>query len=382
MAIDLQQLQTQPNPIPPNKEPSSSWWDFLNKDISIFGAKWGAKKKVVFYEALETLLSSGLDIQNALTLALYSFTKVQDKKIVEQIQKIMLKGAALSEALEQSGHFSTYEVFSIKIGEESGKLLDVLGQLSSFFNKSLRYQRQLIGTLAYPVFVLGFSLLAVFFLLRYLVPMFSGIYGRFGKELPSLTRFVVSLSDGLGTYTPYIFAFLALLIGLIYWQRKTIWWQKVSAAILLNLPIIGKVVHKIYLARFCEAMQLLLAARVPLLNSVQLVCKMIEFYPVEKALQQAESEITGGSSLQNALQKHSFFPPTLLALVRVGEESGKMDFMFKRLSENLHQEVDHQTALLGSLLEPILIIFLGILVAVVLIAMYLPLFQMGMNVGN
>ncbi len=385
MSIDIRNIRPQQQPAPKNDLPpakNSSWWDWLNRDISLSSNAWNAKKKVTFYDAMHTLLSSGLDIQNALQLAVYNFNKPKDKNLVEQIRQTMLQGAALSEALEKTGYFSVYEVFSVKIGEESGKLLEVLEQLSSFFNKSLRYQRQLTSALAYPVFVLGFSGLAVFFLLRYLVPMFSGIYGRFGQELPALTRTIVYLSELMGLYTPLAMACLLGLIGTIYWQRKQLWWRKTSAWLLLHIPVIGKIVHNVYLARFCESMFLLLSARVPLLQAVQLVSQMMQFYPVEQALVASEKQILQGTSLQDALSQHAFFPPTMLALIRVGEESGKLDFMFKRLSENLHNDIDHQTALLGSLLEPILIIFLGVLVAVVLVAMYLPLFQMGTSFGG
>jgi type IV pilus assembly protein PilC len=296
--------------------------------------------------------------------------------------KQIVAGSSLSESMRQTTLFSEYEIFSVEIGEESGKLNEVLLNLSDFFQKTIRYRRQLTSALAYPLFVLGFSFFALWFLLRYLVPMFSGVYARFGSELPSLTRWVVSLSDGIRIYGPYFFILVAAGGFFLFTQRKQLWWRRFFASFLLRLPIFGGIIHKLFLARFCQSMSLLLGARVPLLQAVELIKQMIDFYPIEKALEQTHRNIIQGESLHKSLAAFPFFPAAFIALARVGEESGKLDIMFERLAKTYNADVDQRTQVIGSLIEPILIVFLGLIVALILVAMYLPLFKLSMNMGG
>ncbi|BDS14299.1 type II secretion system F family protein [Aureispira anguillae] len=360
---------------------SSSIWGFMNQDIQLFEPKFGIKKKLILYGQLETLLSSGLDIQASLELIEQSFKKKQDQELVVALKEAVVSGKSLSESMEALDKFSIYEQYSVQIGEETGRLSFILKDLSSFFEKTLSYQRQLTGALAYPVFVLSFSLLAVLFLLRYLVPMFSGIYGRFKQELPTLTQMVVNLSDWIGHLMPYLFLGTLVFIAGAYSQRKKIWFRQAMGWIMLHIPLFGGIIQKVYLSRFCQAMALLLGSGVPLLNALKLVKQMINFYPVSSSLAYTEQQVFQGAQLHEVLAEFKFYPPQALALIKVGEESGKLDVMFERLAAQYTEEVDQQTAIIGSLIEPILIVFLGGIVAVILVAMYLPLFKMTTSIG-
>lgn len=365
----------------PNNRSKSSIWEAMNKDIQFFEPKFGIKKKLVLYGQLETLLSSGLDIQASLELVEQSFKKKQDQALVRELKESIIKGYSLSESMEKLGKFSIYEQYSIQIGEETGRLHLILRDLANFFEKTLGYQRQLKGALAYPVFVLTFSVLAVLFLLRYLVPMFSGIYGRFKQELPPLTQLVVDLSNWIGILMPYFLVGGILTMIGVYSQRKQLWFRRVLGWMMTHIPLFGKIIQKVYLARFCQAMALLLVSGVPLLNAIKLVKQMISFYPISASLEQTEQQVFQGAQLHEVLQQFSFYPPQALALIKVGEESGKLAMMFERLAKQYTEEVDQQTAVIGSLIEPILIVFLGSIVAVILVAMYLPLFKMSTSMG-
>lgn len=364
-----------------NRQKKASFWTAMNQDIQFFEPKFGIKKKLVLYGQLETLLSSGLDIQASLELIEQSFKKKQDRDLIQALRKSIIAGKSFSESMESLNKFSIYEQYSIQIGEETGRLTVILKDLSTFFEKTLSYQRQLTGALAYPVFVLSFSLLAVLFLLRYLVPMFSGIYSRFKQDLPALTQMVVDLSNALGVLMPYIFVSIVLIMGLAYHQRKKLWFRKTMGWILLRIPLFGKIIQKVYLSRFCQAMTLLLISGVPLLNAIKLVKQMINFYPISASLEQTEKQVFQGEQLHEVLAQFNFYPPQALALIKVGEESGKLHLMFERLANQYTEEVDQQTAVIGSLIEPILIVFLGAIVAVILVAMYLPLFKMSTSMG-
>ncbi|WMX12603.1 type II secretion system F family protein [Aureispira sp. CCB-E] len=365
----------------PKDSTKTSIWSFMNRDIQFFEPKFGIKKKLVLYGQLETLLGSGLDIQASLELIEQSFKKKQDQALIRGLKESIVKGKSLSESMAELGKFSIYEQYSVQIGEETGRLHLILRDLSSFFEKTLSYQRQLTGALAYPVFVLSFSVLAVLFLLRYLVPMFSGIYGRFKQELPSLTQMVVNLSGWVGVLMPYLLISVLLLIVGAYSQREKLWYRKMMGWVLSHIPLFGGIIQKVYLSRFCQAMALLLAAGVPLLNALKLVQQMINFYPVSSSLKKTEQAVFQGAQLHEVLSQFDFYPPQALALIKVGEESGKLDMMFERLARQYTEEVDQQTAVIGSLIEPVLIVFLGGIVAVILVAMYLPLFKMSTSMG-
>ena len=362
------------------KPKRSSLQDLLSKDIQLFGSTLGMKQRESLYADLEVLLSSGLDIQRALQL-MENSRKKKEKEILCQIREVIVSGSSFSESLNRSGQFSDYEIFSIQIGEESGQLLPVLRELSNFYNRSIKYRQQLLSALAYPVFVIGFAFFVIYFLLKYLVPLFSDVYKKFDGELPMITQKIVALSNWLGSYSGYLFLGAGLLIGALYLQRKKTWLRKASATLILHLPIFGPIIRHIYLSRFCQSMYLLLSARVPLLKGLELVGQMISFYPIEQSLKQAREGVLHGQSLNETLRSHNFYPPTFLALIEVGEEAGKLELMFQKLALQYSDAVEQKTAVIGSLLEPILIIGLGVLVGIILVAMYLPLFQMSVGVG-
>jgi type IV pilus assembly protein PilC len=360
---------------------TSNLSNILTKEINLFGSGLSLQKKESFYSELQILLSAGLDLQRALTLVIDNQKKTNDKKLFSDIQQSIIGGLSLSESINETRQFSKYEIFSIKIGEETGQLTSILNELASFFQKSLQYRRKVFGALAYPIFVIVFSLAVVVFLLQFLVPMFSGVYERFDKELPELTQKIVFLSNWMIDYSMYLFLGIGVLIVLLFTQRTKVWFRKMSSWLLVRLPIFGPLIREIYLVRFCQSMSLLLSSKIPLLKAVGLVKSMINFYSIEIALSHAEKEILNGSTLEDALQPFPFFPKQLLALVKVGEEASQLDTMFQKLGEQYNNAVEQRTEVLSSLIEPILIVGLGVLVGIVLIAMYLPLFQLSTGVN-
>ncbi len=382
MAIKIDQHRKEPT-APKAAQGQSSMerlTELLNRDISLFGSGISLKHKESLYYELGILLSAGLDIQKSLALVEMGQKNKKFKAELQQIREHIVNGSSLSEALVKSGKFTDFEIFSLQIGEETGQMNEVLEELSSFFKRSIKYRQQLFGALAYPVFVISFAFLVIYFLLNYLVPLFSDVYKRFDGELPPITQTIIKLSNWLGANSGYLFLSIAIIFGLLYWQRQQTWFRKSSSWLLLRLPIFGGIFQQLYLSRFSQSMALLLRARIPLLKSVQLVSKMVGFYPIEVSLQNAETEILKGKLLQESLQGYSIYPQQMLALVQVGEESSTLDAMFQKLSDQYNEEVEQKTAVIGSLIEPILIIFLGVLVGVILVAMYLPLFQL--SVGN
>ena len=381
MSIDLKNIEKKKKTVKsPSSKQHSQVMDFLNRDISLFGNSLSDKKKERFYSDLGILLTSGIDIKTSLELITDDQRKDKDKQLFNNIQQMVLNGESLSEALHKTGKFSNYEYFSLKIGEESGRISDVLSELSGFFNKKIKQKRQLVSAFSYPVLVLITAVAAVMFMMNFIVPMFVDVFKRFQGKLPYITQVIINISDIISHWAGLFFLTLTIFIIFLYSQRKNEWYRSLTSRIMMRLPIFGPIVKKIYLARFCQSMALLIASRTPMLRAIQLVRNMIGFYPFEKALDIIDSDIMSGKSLHESMKKFSIFDNRTISLVKVAEEVNQLDTIFERLNKQYSDELEHRIGMMSSLLEPAMIIFVGVLVGVILVAMYLPLFQLSTSI--
>ena len=352
----------------------------LNKDIKLGGGALKDKKKESFYSELHILLSSGIDIRSALDIIVDEQTSEEDKKLFNKIKNDIISGAGLSEAIYKTGKFSTYEYYSLKIGEESGRIKDVLADLTLYFSKKIKQRRQLTSALTYPVLVIITAIFAVGFMLNFIVPMFMDVFKLFNGEMPALTKMIISVSLFFKAYTWLMLLVIISIVVFILSVRKKDFYRARASAIMLKTPLLGDVVKKIYLTRFCQSMALLLGAKTPMIRSLQLVKHMIGFYPFEKAFEIMESDIMHGKLLHESMARFSFFDTRIISLVRVAEEVNQLEVIFARLNTQYNDELEHRIGMLSSLLEPVMIIVVGGLVAVILISMYLPLFQLSSSV--
>lgn len=348
----------------------------LNKDISFGGRELSDKKKEYLYLELSSLLQAGINLKSSFELITADQPKEKDKKLFEQLQQNILGGTTFSKALEQSGRFSMYEIYSLQIGEETGKLIEVLQDLAKFYQNKIKQRRKIVGALTYPAIVLSTSLGAVFFMLKFIVPMFGEVFKRFGGHLPWITEKIINISQALENNFFPVFILVVSLAALLFFVRKSAEFRKWSTILVLKIPVVGNLVQKIYLARFANSMRLLINARLPLLRAIALIRQMINYYPIEHSLKQVEDDIMKGKTLHESLQKFPVYPSKLVQLVKVGEETNQLDYFFARISEQYIEEVEYKTAALSGMMEPLIIIFLGLIVGVILVSMYLPLFQM------
>lgn len=349
---------------------------FFNQDIS-FGSKQVAdKKKEGLYVELSTLLLSGIDLRTALELIMVDQENKKDAELFEGIRKNILSGHSLSEALKDAGKFSDYEYYSIKIGEETGRLGEVLTDLAKFYKSKIQQRRKIISAVTYPAIVLCTSMGAVLFMIKFVVPMFANVFLRFGGQLPWITGKIIGISGWFDKYFLYVILLICVGIVIYYLNRKTLWFRRFSSQLILRVPVVGDLVKKIYLARFANTMRLLVSTDTPLLRSIGLVRQMIDYYPIETSLLQVEESILQGESLHKSLAAFSFYPAKMIQLIKVGEEINRMDHFFEKIASQYTEEVEFRTNTISSLLEPLIIVFLGLVVGVILIAMYLPMFQM------
>ena len=350
----------------------------LNTEVTFLEKKFGAKEKEGFYSELGLLLSTGVDIKTAFEIIEEDIPNKKHKALLEQIKNDIISGMRVYEAVSKHHKiFSKYEAQSIKIGEETGKLSEVLKELGAFYLSSIKLRRQIVGVMTYPVVVISMAILIVYFMLSFVVPIFSDIFTQTGGELPEITQFLIKLSHKSSAIFYTLFLVIIAFVLLHKTQHKKNWYRHSTSAFFLKIPVINKLIQKIYLARFCQSMKLLAGARVMINEALDLVKNMIEYYPMEQALEQVKNEVVKeGKLLNESLAKHSIFPKKLVALIKLSEEVNAPEIIFDKLYQQYSAEIEHQQAVVGKLIEPVFIILLGVFVGFILVAMYLPMFEM------
>lgn len=350
--------------------------DFLNHDIQLGSKFISSKKAEAFYNGLLLLLEAGVDLSTSLDLLGEQQKNDKDAALYHTLNEGVTSGKSLSECILDSGKFSKYEYYSLKIGEESGNLNSVLKELGAYYEKKIKQQRTIVGAMSYPVLVITVAVGAVFFMLRFLVPMFEDIFKRSGSELPWVTRLVIKMSDTVMSTAGYFFLGIILIASFCWWQREKTWFRNYSAKLLLSLPLFGGIFNKVYMIRFSQSMGLLLGAKVPLVRALELVKDMIGFYPLEMALEKILEDVVRGKNMSVAMKSFSLFDKKMIALIKVAEETNKLDYIFNKMNKQLNDELEHQSKVITTTLEPIIIIVLGCVVTFILVAMYLPMFQL------
>ena len=338
--------------------------------------KIGDKHKLEFYRQFSVLLEAGVDFSSALAILKEQQESIRMKDFYENIYMKVTKGKTLFESIENHGSFSDYESYSIKIGEETRRLPQILKELEKFFDRKIKLKRQIISVVTYPTFVLTITIAVLYFMLNYVVPMFESVFQQFGRELPQITRLVINISEKFNSIAlgAVIFVFAAILIHKRLLLNTS--YQEYYAQALLRIPFFGKIIKKIYIARFCQSMSLLLSAKTSLITTIELTGRMIGFYPIQKAMMEVKQNILKGHSLQESLAVHSIFPQKIIALTRTGEHINKLDEIYENLSHQYDMEVEHSTKVMGTVIEPIMILIIGGIVGFIMVALYSPIFNL------
>ncbi|AUP79700.1 type II secretion system F family protein [Flavivirga eckloniae] len=377
MAFQIDNIETQKTTL---KEKTKST-SFLQKEITLFNKAFGNKIKEDFYTELSVLLKAGIALKDALDLIENSQKKKQNKDVLSIISNNIVSGQSLSEAIKIHKQFTDYEYYSIKIGEETGTLYQVTEQLGSFFARKNEQRRNLISALTYPIIILSTAVLVVGFMLRFVVPMFQDIFKQQNVELPAITKFIISLSEFMQEYGwVFLLAILAMIASRSFLNKKKRF-KQIKDSLILKLPFIGNFVKGVYLSQFTQAVSLLTASKVPVVNSIQLVKQMIDFYPLQHALEIVEQHILKGETLSKSLSMHKLFDDKMIALVKVAEETNQTEFIFDRLNMQYNAQVQQQSKMLSTIMEPFIILIVGVLVGVILVAMYLPMFKLSSAIG-
>lgn len=378
MSIDIGQIQRKATTTSIKKSPSFS----LTKREYFVSRKLNSKKKAFIYKDMATLLKAGIDFKTTLTIIRDQQKNEYTKNIIDQLLVNVVKGKAFYEAMELSGNFTPYEIFSVKIGEETRRLDSILEELQKYFNRKLKLRKQIISILTYPAFILALTLATLYFMLTYVVPLFESVFHQFNRELPTLTRYVISLSENFNIILIVFLFTIGCAIFIFQKVKKQPAFQKGFTGLILKIPFIGKLVKEIYITRFCQSMALLLVSKTSLVESIGLVRKMIAFYPIEQALDVIEKDISKGITLGDSLSKFKIFDTNIISMVKIAEQVNQLDEMFLTLANHYDAEVEHKTKVMGTVIEPMLILFIGGIVGVIMVAMYAPMFDLSEVIGH
>ncbi len=359
-----------------NKSANKKKENFFNRDIQLFGNRYGNKKKERFYMDLRTLLQAGVDLKSALEIIIEEQEKEVDKEMYTQLYEGIIKGKSLSQGLKDLGKFSEYEYFSIEIGEESNRLNEVLAELMHYYADQAALKKQITSVLSYPLFVFAITIGLVYFMMTSVVPMFADVFKQFGSELPSLTLKVIYLSENF----PFFFLIFAVSVTAIVLfvrsQKEQDWFRRSTSGFFLKIPMIKNLITVIYLARFTQALHLLLAAKTPLVKSLELTQKMVKFYPLQIAIEQIKEDIRKGKTMHEGMAGFSIFPKRMLSLIKVGEQVNQLENMLGKLAQQYNEELKYQTTIIGKIMEPLILLIIGTIVGVILVAMYMPMFNL------
>lgn len=338
------------------------------------------KKKYLFFSQLHSLLKSGLSFSHSFELLLGNDGE-DETRTLQSVYNDIIAGNELWVALKKSEKFSDLDCGVIRIGEETGRLTRSLEFLNTYYSTKKEQKRILKSALSYPLIVLVVAILVVTFMILVVVPMFEQVYSRMGSELPGVTRIIIKLSGITPTIFTIIFILFVLFFSINHFYGKNERYQRVGAKVLLGLPLANNLIKMYYQSQFCQLMHLLISSNIPLLRSLQMLEDTIRFYPFNRSFGEiARKIIEGGSFGDNLGLYEELYGKKLVALIKVGEETNTLEEMLFQQATDITTELEYKLKLLGSVLEPLLILGIGIFVAFILIAMYIPMFKLGQTI--
>jgi type IV pilus assembly protein PilC len=302
--------------------------------------------------------------------------------VVSRIREDVEQGALLAMAL---GRFPTiFHKFyrsMVEVGETTGQLDESLSQLAVYLEKQAELRAKIISALAYPALLVTVALTVLVFLLVWVVPLFSGLFQEYGESLPWLTQVVIHLADSLREHAVLFAGLLGCLVvgsRLMLANRKS---RQVIDGVLLGLPLLGAIFRKSAIVRFARTLGFLVRRGVPLLTALSVAATVTGNTVIEHSIKRLVTEVQDGNSLSETLRASGVFPPMVTQMIKVGESTGSLDTMLEKIADLFEQEVDRAVATLTSLLEPCVIVVVGGGIALVVVAMYLPIFSIGSVIG-
>lgn len=352
----------------------------LNLKLSIsFGSGVEAKDLVKFTRQFATMIDAGLPLVQCLEILSNQEPNKIFQAALRDIKSTVEQGATFSDALRRHPKiFDDLFTNLVQAGEVGGILDTILNRLAVYIEKRVKLARQVKGALSYPIAVICILVIVMAVLLTFVIPAFENMFAEFGAKdaLPALTKAVIATSKGFVTYLPVTAVVTAgLVTGAVYFYRNQRG-KRFVHGMLLKLPIMGPVLQKIAVARFTRTLGTLLASGVPILDALDIVARTSGNLVIEEGLMYARARISEGKNMAEPLGELKAFPGMVVQMVAVGEQTGALDTMLNKIADFYEEEVDVAVSSLTSLIEPILMVVVGGMVGIVLVSMYLPIFEL------
>lgn len=349
----------------------------MGKKGKTAGGSVALQDLVIFTRMLATMIDAGLAMVQCLQALAEQTTNKVMRDVIKDVCSRVEGGDSFSEALMKHPKvFNKLYVCMVGAGETGGLLAEILSRLATYLENSARLRKKVKSAMMYPVAVTVVALGITVFLLVKVVPVFGEIYSGFGAKLPTPTQYLINVSNVMQKY--FLLMFIATGASVWGWLFfiKTPTGRAFWDARRIKLPIFGSIAHKICLARFTRTLASLIRSGVPILEVLTIVQNTVGNVVMERAIKASATDIERGESISAALGKHPVFPSMIIRMITAGEQTGKIDSMLERISNFLDEEIETTLSGLTSLIEPLLIVFLGVTVGGIAICMFLPIFKM------
>jgi type IV pilus assembly protein PilC len=332
---------------------------------------------VIFTRQFATMINSGLPLVQSLDILARQTENPSLAEVTKQVVFDVESGHTLADAFSKHPKaFTELYVNMVAAGEAGGILDTILLRLATFLEKSDALIRKVKGAMVYPGVIMAVAGIAVAVLLIFVIPTFQKMFASVGMELPLPTRIVIAMSDFLINYW---WALIAIIAGAIYAIRayyKTPNGRKQIDQMLLNAPVLGDLLRKSAVSRFTRTLGTLISSGVSILDGLEITAKTAGNRVIHDAVMESRNSIAGGETIAGPLEKSKVFPPMVISMIAVGEQTGGLDEMLSKIADFYDEEVDVAVSALLSLMEPMMIVFLGVIVGGMVVAMYLPIFDM------
>jgi type IV pilus assembly protein PilC len=336
----------------------------------------------VFTQQLAAMLEAGLPLVTSLEALEDQTENPVFQVIIHNVRTDVSAGKSFSESCAVYPRaFPNLFISMVEAGEASGGLAEILDKTSVYFEETVKLIKQIKGAMTYPVAVIGLSVGLVNILLIFVIPVFAEMFADFGAELPKPTQILIDLSEFLKSYIVFLIIGFAAFIWAFKRVVSTPKGRRIKDQTMLKLPVIGELTRKVSLSRFCRTYAILMRAGVPILRTLEIVRKASDNTYIEAACKEVSKHISQGGQVSEVLAIDPYFPPMVKHMTRAGEQTGNVDGMMVKVADFYDNEVDTLVAALTSLMEPLLICFLGIVVGGIVMAMFLPIFQLSSVVG-
>ena len=352
----------------------------LEKEITIpgFGEKVKTKDLSIFTRQFATMIDAGLPIVQCLDILGEQSESKLLRNTVRTIRQDVEGGATLADALRKHPKiFDALYINMVEAGEAGGVLNTVLNRIALFIEKANKLKRKVKGAMIYPCAIIAVAVIVVSILLIFVIPVFAELYGSMGKALPAPTQITINISNWFVASWYYLLLALGGVVAGVRFYYQSDQGRINIDGLLLRLPVVGDMLRKVAVARFSQNMAILLSSGVPILEGLAITARTAGNKVVEKAIMDSRVSISQGKTVAEPLAESKIFPPMVCHMVAVGETTGGLDGMLRKIAEFYEEEVDDAVASLTALMEPMIMVVLGIILGGLVISMYLPIFQLG-----